>query len=314
VPHDFLTPRVVATRAVAILYNTAVLAGLVHRDFDADFVGAQGNTVDARIPATFTAETFDRNTGINLQDAEEQSIAVTLDTIADVSFPVTSEQLTLEIDDFSTQLLEPAMRAIVDKIDGELAEALVDAAGQVANPSGDWTAQQTGGGLVTSPDDDHPVKVLIPARTRLNRSRLPQEQRYAVFSPEAEAEIIGDELMHAADKRGDTDGLKNAAMGRVFGFDTYQSQVFGYGAGDKGQADGIAFHRDAVTLASRVMSAPRGVPEENVATANFQGLGLRVVYDYDIVHKQDVVSVDMLYGIRRVRPVGAVELNLGQGS
>jgi hypothetical protein len=307
---DLLTMPQIANRALATLYNTTVLASLVHRDYDPAFAGKQGDTVNVRVPVVFTATRFNRGTGIVLQNPAEDTFPVVLDQIADVSFPVTSEDMTLNIDDFAEQLLTPAMEAIVQQVEGDLAEELVDAASQVANPSGDYVEKQTGGGIVTGTDAD----VLIDARTRLGRNKLPTLNRAAIWSPEGSGKILKDPRMHEADKRGDTDGLREAAIGRKFGFDNYESNRLGYGPGDAGQADGIAFHRDAITLASRTLEKPLGKVGAQAAISNYKGLGLRVVYDYDITYKQTVVSLDFLYGVRAVRPQGAVELNLGQGS
>src|SRR3982751_576753 len=131
----FITPSVIARTGLATLYNTIVLAGLVWRDFDSDFSGKQGDTITIRKPATFEAELFDREKGIDLQDVEEDSVPLTLDKLANVSFPVTDEQLTLEIEMFQEQLLTPAMEAIAQRVDADLAETLVEAAadqGQIA--------------------------------------------------------------------------------------------------------------------------------------------------------------------------------------
>jgi hypothetical protein len=51
-----------------------------------------------------------------------------------------------------------------------------------------------------------------------------------------------------------------------------------------------------------------------VAVESYRGLTLRVVYDYDVKYKQDIVSVDFLYGTAATRPEGAVVLDMGQGS
>jgi hypothetical protein len=309
-----ITMEQIANRALATLINESVLIGLISRDYDSSFSGKQGDTVNVRVPMTFTSTRFDRATGITLQDPAEDSFPIVLDEIADVSFAVTSEDLTLTIDDFAGRLLQPAMQAIIEQVEGDVVEELVDAANQVANPSGDYVEQQTGGGVVATPDADHPAQVLIPARVKLNRNKLPTMNRFAVFSPEASGDVIGDPTMHEADKRGNTDGLVEAAIGRKFGFDSYETNYLGYGAGDKGQADGVAFHRDAITLATRTLELPLGKTAGQAAVAQYKGLGLRVVYDYDITYKQTVCSVDFLYGTRAVRPQGAVELNLSQGS
>jgi hypothetical protein len=312
----FLTMTQVANRALATLVNDSVLIGLVSRDYDAAFAGKMGDTVNVRVPMVFTATRFNRGTGIQLQNPAEDTFPVVLDEIADVSFAVTSEDLTLTIDSFSERLLQPAMQAIVEQVEGDITEELVDAANQVANPgaTNDYPAKQAGGGVVATPDSDHPSKVLIPARTKLGRAKIPTLNRYAIFSPEASGVVIGDPTMHEADKRGDTDGLREAAIGRKFGFDSYESNYLGYGSGDKGQADGVAFHRDAITLATRTLELPLGKIGAQAAVAQYKGLGLRVVYDYDITYKQTVCSVDFLYGTRAVRPQAAVELNLAQGS
>lgn len=300
-PNDLITPSLIARVGLATLYNTAVFAGLAWRDFDPDFAGKQGDTITIRRPAVFEAKDFNRATGIELQDIDEDGVPLTLDHLADVSFPVTSEELTLSIDDFSARLLTPAMEAIVQKVDAALAEAAVDAA-----------LGAGGGGTATM--DAKASDVMIEAREILTTNKLPATQRYGVLSPAGTSVALSDPLFVEADKSGSTDALREASLGRVFGIDTYESQVFGSGPGNAGEADGVAFHRTAVTLASRALQAPMGVSADSVAVESYRGLTLRVVYDYDVKYKQDIVSVDFLYGTAATRPEGAVVLDMGQGS
>jgi P22 coat protein - gene protein 5 len=301
VPNDIISPQLVARVGLATLYNSVVMAGLVWRDFDPDFTGKQGDTITIRKPAVFAAQDFNRATGIVLQNIDEGSIPLTLDHLADVSFPVTSEELTLEIDDFSNRLLTPAMEAIVQKVDAALGEAAVDAA---KGPGGGGTAVMDAKGS----------DVMIEAREKLTTNKLPATNRFAVLSPAGTSVALKDDLFVAADKSGATDALREASIGRVFGLDTYESQTFGYGPGDVGKADGAAFHQTAITLASRALQAPMGVGAGQYAIESYKGLTLRVVYDYDSKYKQDIVSVDFLYGIAATRPEGAVAIDMGQGS
>jgi hypothetical protein len=298
-----ITPSVIASAALPTLYNTIVLAGLVSRDYDSDFSGKAGDTITVRKPATFSVDEFDRADGIQLQDPSEGSFTVSLDTIPDVSFPVTTEELTLEVDQFRERLLTPAMEAIAQYLDGKLAETLIDAAEGVG---GGGTASATG----STPEN----AAFREARAKLSRAKLPLTGRYAVLSPEATAEVLGDELIVAVDKSGSPLALREGIIGRLFGIESYESQVLGYGAGDAGQADGVAFHRSAIALVTRTLEKPMGLADSQVAVENYKGLGLRVVYDYDVDKKQDIVSVDFLYGRKAVRPEGAVQLNFGLGS
>ena len=297
----FITPSMVARVGLATLYNNMVLGGLVWRDFDSDFSGKVGDTVNIRKPPVFTANVFNRATGIVIQDTIESSVPVVLNTIADVSFAVTAEDLTLRIDDFRTRLLTPALNALVVKIDTDLANALVAAA-----------TGGGGGGTVTMSSVGSDA--LIKAREVLTRNKLPVSERYAVLSPEATTAALSDPLFVQAQQAGSTDALRNANVGRAFGTETYESGTFGYGPGAAGQADGVAFHRTAVTLVSRPLQAPQGVAPNMYAVENYQGLTIRVVYGYDIAHKQDLVSLDMLYGTKATRPEGAVVTNFGKGS
>lgn len=299
--NTFITPHLISRVGLATLYNNLVLAGLVWRDFDPDFAGKVGDTITVRRPAVFTADEFDRDTGIVLQDVVEDSIPVTLDTIADVSFPVTSEELTLDIDDFAARLLTPAMMAIAVKVDTDLGNALCAA----ATGSG-------GGGTVT--EASVASDALVLARERLTRKKLPLTERSGVLSPEGTSAALSDPLFVHAQIAGTTDALRNANVGRAFGIETYESGTLGYGPGAVGEADGLAFHRTAVTLASRALQAPTGVAPNMVSIESFRGLTLRCVYSYDVHKKQDVVSLDFLYGIAATRPQGAVVLDFHKGS
>ena len=53
---------------------------------------------------------------------------------------------------------------------------------------------------------------------------------------------------------------------------------------------------------------------DEVLSEGYKGLGIRVVKDYDITYKQDVVSFDFLYGIETLRKQFAVQLSFGLGS
>lgn len=299
----YITPSVIASQALATLYNTIVMAGLVNRDFDSDFNGKVGDTITVRMPATFTVDEFDRAQGIQLQDPAEDSVTVTLDTIPDVSFPVTAEELTLEIDDFNRRLLTPAMEAIAQYIDAAIGEAVVDAAGGTG-----------GGGTITATGSTPGRDAFRQARVKLGRAKAPMAGRAAVLSPEGSGEVLDDEILVRVDASGSPNALREGVIGRLYGIDTYESQQFGFGAGDLGQADGAAFHRDAVAFVSRTLATPMGVASSQVSVQNYKSLGLRVVQDYDVDKKQDVISVDFLYGIDVLRPEMAFELNFGQGS
>lgn len=302
-PNTLLTPEIIANQALATLYETCVMAGLVHRDYEPEFQAKVGSTITIRKPATFEAKEFVRANGIQVQDAAEDGIDVTLNHFADVSFAVTAEDLTLTIQQFDTQLLSPAMEAIAQKIDRDVLTLRDDITAEVgvaaADPDADPDANMY---------DWSDPRAVIDAGRLLDNANVPPTERRAVVGATTAARWIGDPLFHEADKRGSTEGLMEASLGRrVFGFDPYMTQNIKRPAQTTGASTtevGVAFHRTAFALAVRPLALPRGAA--NAAIANYDGFGLRVVYDYDVTKKQDVVSIDCLYGVKTLDPNRAV--------
>ncbi|MBT2234761.1 P22 phage major capsid protein family protein [Nonomuraea sp. NEAU-A123] len=303
--NTFLTPSIIAKAALATLYETCVMAQLVHRDYEQEFVSRVGDTISVRKPAVFQANEFDRTRGIQIQNASEGSVPITLNHFADVSFSVTAEELTLEIEDFGTQLLSPAMEAISQKIDRDILSLRNDIVQRVGVPNAVVPGVT---GKVIHPYDD--PKTAIDARRVLNQRSVPSADRHLVIGPEIEALWLSDPLFHQADTRGDTDGLREASLGRrVFGHDAYQTQNIDAptgtpSAGQPNTEVGVSFHRTAFALVTRPLVLPQGAA--NAAVESYKGFGVRVVMDYDISKKQDIVSVDCLYGVKTLDPNRAV--------
>lgn len=291
--NTFLTPSVIGRAALANLYETNLMAGLVYRDYQREFVGQIGDTVTIRKPPTFVAQEYVRGQGITIQDAAESGVDVVLNHFADVSFAVTSEQMTLEIVDFSEQLLNPALEALVQKIDADLLTLRDDITLEVGTVSGEtWSNPRS----------------LIAAGRVLNQQKVPMSQRYAVVGPVTAAEWLKDDLMNRADARGDTEGRREASLGaRLFGIDPYMTNHITVPAQTTGNSTtevGVAFHKTAFALVTRPLALPRGA--QQAAYVSYGGFGLRIVYDYDLDLKSDIVSIDCLYGVKTIDPNRAV--------
>lgn len=268
--NTFLTIDMIAKEALMILRKNAVMAGLVHRDYSKEFVAGVGDTITIRKPATFIVKDFVESTGITVQDATEDKKTVKMDKFYDVSFAVTSKDLTMSISDFSAQLLVPAMMAFRDKIDAEIIKVAETATHTVTHAEG-----------LIAPAD------VISARKLLNDGATPLSMRSLVVGTQAEADLLSSELFVSADKVGDTEGLKEASLGRKFGFDTYVDQNVG--------KKSLAFHKNALAFVTRPLALPQGNKES--AIVNYDGFGLRVVKDYDINKKKDIISIDMVCGV-----------------
>lgn len=275
--NTFLTPDIIAREALMVLRNNAVMAKLVHRDYSDEFA-AVGDTVTIRKPATFEAKEYPNvSGGIDIQDATEGHTSVTLDKLLDVSFAVGTKELTLDIKDFSEQLLVPAMQAFADKVDKYLIGQEANATNRINHTTG-----------VIAPAD------LIAARKALNDNAAPLAGRNFVIGTQAEADLLGSELFVSAEKVGDNGtALREASLGRKFGLDTFVDQNI---AKVDDYVPALAFHKNAIALVTRPLALPKG--SDKASYVNYDGFALRVVMDYDINKKTDVVSIDMLCGTK----------------
>lgn len=286
--NTLLSPAVIARAALATLYEVTIGAQLVHRDYDTEFVSKVGDTVSVRKPATFEAQEFDPATGIVIQNAVETSVPVVLNHFADTSFAVTSRDMTLKIENFSEQLLDPAMESIAQKIDRDLFKEFRAGITQTV-------------GAKAGREYDRP-EALIDAATILNKNAVPTTERRAVIGPEMNGDWLDTDLLKQVNTSGSTEALREAYLGRrLFGFDPYWSQHIEQPAANPAVGApttevGVAFHRTAVTLVTRQLELPQGAA--NAAIASYKGFGVRVVIGYDQAKKQDVVSIDTLYGIK----------------
>lgn len=360
----FMTPSIIAKEALMVLENETVLASLVYQAYSKEFQKV-GSTVTIRKPASFTVDTFaDTATA---QTITESSVQVVLDNHLDVSFEVTTAELSLDVVSFSEQLIAPAMRAMAQRVDELLAALYVDVGGHT-----DVTATT------------QVVGDIAQLREQLNLQKVPMGNRYAVLHPTTEARYLAlDAFLHAS-KTGDTKALRQGSMGRVMGMDFYMDQniaehtvdanlaldkagaikgagvlaatsitvdalagdvtaivkagdllkiagdSFGYVVTAAATADGtaatdviivpispalkqaedddavvtfqdthlanLAFHRNAFALVTAPLAPPIGGAK--AAVENYKGLSCRAVYDYTMATKKNVISIDMLCGVK----------------
>lgn len=301
--NTFLTPSVIAQAALATLYQTCVAAQLVYRDYSPEFAAQVGDTVTVRKPSVFTAQEFTDGGNITVQNATEGSVAVVLNHQADVSFAVTSRQMTLDIEDFAMQLLDPAMEAISQKIDRDVLLFRND----ITQVVGTGTALVGG---IESTDLWSTSNALVDAGAVLDIANVPTLGRHAITGPATKGKWLKDPILQKANESGSTAALRQGSIGdNLYGFDAYMSQNIGQPAsspttGQPTTEVNVAFHTNAVALVTRQLELPAGA--YNAAIATYKGFGIRVVYGYNQTTKTDTVSLDSLYGVKTLDPNRAV--------
>lgn len=203
--NNFLTPQIVAKEALMVLQSNLVMADLVHRDYSDEFVGV-GDTVSIRKPAKFVAKNF---TGQTMpQDITEGSVPVKLDRFRDVTVAVDAKQLSLDIADFSEQVITPAMQAIAQAVDEDLLCAALESAGYVKSGT-------------QSPTD---LADIADLAKRMDLNKVPMQNRRLVLHPTHKYRYALTENLSNVSYAGDSQTLRDALLGRIYTLDTYMDQ------------------------------------------------------------------------------------------
>lgn len=203
--NTLLTPNIIAREALLRLRNSLVTAGLIHRGHESEFKGRRvGDTITIRKPATFVAKKFSGT--IDVQAATEAAVPLVLEEHLDVSFQMTAKNRTLSLQDFSEQLIAPAMDALADGVNSYVLS-------KYTGVPYFYTKVPTS------------LAELPQVGKVLDENKVPPGGRVAVLSPNAKAVMLGIDAVAKADARGDAGtALREASIGRVSGLDWYMDQ------------------------------------------------------------------------------------------
>jgi len=201
--NTLLTPQIIARETLIALQNNLVLGNLVYTDYSGEFAHV-GDTITVRKPATFTAV---EDTGTTTyQDITETGVAVKMDKLVTVPAQITAKQLSLSIQDINSQVIQPAARAIAQKVDEYIA-------GLYADIPYHYKASSTPA-----------ISDIAGARKVLNINKAPFEDRSIVFDPNGEAAYGVLDQFIKANEVGDAQNVRNGVMGRILGLSSYLDQ------------------------------------------------------------------------------------------
>ena len=282
--NTLITPTNVARAALATYQYNAVLPRIVNRNYVTEFGGGSGDTVTIRQQARLTTNLFDRTTGVVVQDVVEGSQQLQVGDIFDVSVQLTQEQWDLDLTDFSYQVAEPMGKAMVRTSEEVIYDAMKTKA---------YEANLTAG-------TDSALDALIDLRSALTAEEVPLNDRVIVIGPNVTAELLKDPNLIKANEAGNSDALRNAQIGRLFGMPVLESVVV-----DEG--DAWIVQRESTTFVSITPQMPRGAA--NAAVETFDNQAFRVVFGYDQNYKMDTISGDAYLTAKVIRPEGIVGVN-----
>jgi hypothetical protein len=206
-------PDMIAAEALVHMETALVIADLCATDKTADFLVrpngyAVGDTVKIKTRPEYTVEDF--TTDIVEQDIRESVRQMQIEKHFDVSVKVTAKEKALNVDDFSSQVIQPAMYALAEKIDQHIGTKIVQGAGLYASD------------VLFGTQAD-----MAQARRAANLQYLGAD-RLCLVDDTLEASLLGKDYFATWEKRGDEGaGVFNAgSMGRAMNMNFYSSLNF----------------------------------------------------------------------------------------
>lgn len=205
--NSILTPLMITREALRVLHSKLSFISNVNRQYDDRFAqdGAKiGTLLNIRKPARYSVRTGATFTS---QDHVERStpLAVTNQVGVDVSF--TSVELTMNLDDFSKRVLDPAMSDLAAYIE---ADCLKRALTMVPNYTGTTSTQLT-------------FKQFMQGGQSLTENRAPSGNRTALLNPQSVVNWMDETkgLFHANSNI--SKQYRDGVLGTTGGFDVYEN-------------------------------------------------------------------------------------------
>jgi len=204
-------PELWAMEGLHILEENMVMAGLVHRDFSPE-IANYGDVVNTRRPGTFATRRKTDADSIELQDAQSTNVQVPLNQHMYISFTIKDGEASKSFQELVDIYLLPGMMGIARGIDRAILGAVPDFLGNKVGKLGALSALNA-------------KDYLLEARETMNNNLAFPESRNCVLAPSAETAMLKTEMFLKANERGDGGrALREAALGRVLGFDTWMDQ------------------------------------------------------------------------------------------
>lgn len=166
--NTILTPDMIAKAAAPEFFNALNMTPFIDRQHSSEFSNAIGDSIKIRKLTRFIAGTGADVTS-SIQDIEEGSVLLTLDQRRHVAVNVSSQEMTLDIKDFTEQVVNPAMEELAQVVESDVASFAKEVWNQVGTPG-------------TTPSTI--ADAMLP-RTRLNKLGVPMKSRAAFYEPEA---------------------------------------------------------------------------------------------------------------------------------
>lgn len=300
--NQLYTPEQAARSSIAALRYVSVLPRTVNQALGSEFVPGRGATINIPKPVVLTTETARKYTPANraardaivFDEISQDFLPVTMDTQVYKATRLPDNFMTFDLKSLEQQVIVPLAQSVAT---GVVAPLIAEMQATPAPSSGE-------GGAVTiaaTATKEDIFAALIKARQILNKRNVPFAGRTLAVGPGVEAALLSLDQLQKVNESG-TDGLlREATIGRLFGFDIIV-------APELGDNFGVAYERDAFALITRPSAAPQGAAFSAVRSQD--GFSMRYLQHYNPLQLEDQAVLDCFAGAETIDPRRAVPLTL----
>jgi len=229
-----LTPTMVTREILRIAHEKLRFIGTTQRQYDKRFAqtGAKiGESLQIRLPNQYLVRT---GKTLNAQDTAEESVTLTCATQKGVDMTFSSAELTLELDDFSKRIIEPAMAVLCSNIEGSMLNYVTPKV---------WNHVGTPGTLPT-------FLQVNQAKAKLNKDLAPDGNRHIQMESADMAGVVNEVKGLFHDSKEIAKQYREGLVGRGAGLDWHENErvyVHTVGADASGTTN-ITFASGATTV------------------------------------------------------------------
>jgi hypothetical protein len=211
--NSILTIEMITLEALRKLTNALTFSGLVNRQYDAMFAktGAKvGDVAYVRKPPRYIARI---GAGAVRQATVQTRVPIKLDRQVGVDLPFSSVERTLSLDNYSDNVISPAVATIANQIDYDGLQLYKEVYNLVGTPG-------------TVPATTLANDIYLGAGVKLDDMAAPtDQQRYLVTTPNMQASAVSANFALFNPSAAISEGFRKGRFGRgVLGFDWYMDQ------------------------------------------------------------------------------------------
>lgn len=338
--HQLYTPEQAARSTLAAVRYKSTLARLVNTDYSTEFTAGRGASVTVKRPVmldkarVYTAENRKNGDAITYTDLVQPYTSVSISDQVYQAVKLPDDFVTFTLESLENQVVGPMAESVAEHLN----KVVIDAFGSVksgllsgfdADPKDAAAKPYLGTNGTAYKDLDElraantefagfaagvtvkaadlkaqyrgdVSKAIRAAHQLLGQRGVPLNGRYLAVGANWEAALLGLDNLNKVNEAGNPDTLRDATLGRLYGFNIVVDYAIDPNAA-------YAFQRDAITLVTRTTALPRGAAFSSTVAKD--GFTMRYLQDYDPDHLTDRAVVDTFAGAQVLDPQRIVKLD-----